>query len=231
MHRALLAAALFITGLPAFAQIDYVARLAENEDLAKRLGLSKLSEAERSEWNRVLAAMYSMGAKSATRAPDAGDFPQIEQRSAKAESEASGAVAWISRADLDGEDIVKLRNGAIFQVSIGFVGIGMGRDAALIKEGSQWSLWIEGKREFHGELLRPPSVGTPISFRRASIQTVSSDGSIVRLIDGSVCEIDIVDRIHTMLWLAASEVFIINGKSIINPDDSSSEMVQFTRLR
>jgi hypothetical protein len=212
------------------AQVNYVSELSKNQDLAKRLGLSKLNEAERAEWNRVLAAVYAMGATSSTSSSPSGNT-QIDQPTPKVKSEVSGGSVWISRADLDGKDIIMLRNGAIFKVSVGYVGVGIGRDVALIKEGARWSLWVEGKREFRGELLKPPSFGSPVNFRRSSIQSVSSDGGLVSLIDNSVYEIYVVDRIDTSLWLPVSEVIIINNILLINPDDLSSKIIQSNRLK
>lgn len=227
----LLAAIIGFHAIQAFADVDYIAKISENRDMAQRLGIPKLNDTERAEWNRILAAIYTMGVDSARQSSPANQHAGQRPGGDKTVSAESGGAVWLSRADLEGESIVKLRNGAIFEVSTGFAGIGYGREVALIKEGTRWSLWIEGKREFRGELLKPPSVGSSVSFRRSSIQSVSSDGEIVKLIDGSVNEIESLDRIDTSLWLSASEILIIGDSSMLNPNDSNSKIVHFVRLK
>ena len=60
------------------------------------------------------------------------------------------------------------------------------------------------------------------------IESVSSDGRIVILEDGSVWEVDPVDRIDSMLWLPVSEIVACDDK-LINTDDG--ETVDAMRIR
>jgi hypothetical protein len=60
------------------------------------------------------------------------------------------------------------------------------------------------------------------------IDSVTSDGRIVVLEDGSVWEIDAVDRITTMLWLPTSDIVACDDK-LINMDDD--EVVNAARIR
>ncbi|MFV9683819.1 hypothetical protein ACNFD4_14145 [Pseudomonas sp. NY15367] len=60
------------------------------------------------------------------------------------------------------------------------------------------------------------------------IESVSSDGRIVILEDGSVWEVDAVDRIDSMLWLPVSEIVACDDK-LINTDDG--ETVDAVRIR
>lgn len=53
------------------------------------------------------------------------------------------------------------------------------------------------------------------------VSTVTSDGSIVKLEDGSIWEIDLLDRIDTMLWLVTEEVLVCGGR-LINTDNGQS---------
>lgn len=60
------------------------------------------------------------------------------------------------------------------------------------------------------------------------VQSVSSDGTIVKLEDGSVWEVDASDAIDSALWLPTTEIIACNGK-LINTDDN--EKVSAERLR
>lgn len=60
------------------------------------------------------------------------------------------------------------------------------------------------------------------------IQSVSSDGTIIKLEDGSVWEVDSVDAITSMLWLPTTEIVACDNK-LINTDDG--EKVDATRLK
>jgi len=74
-----------------------------------------------------------------------------------------------------------------------------------------------------------------------SISSVSDDGDIVKMLSGSVWEIDDADQLDTQLWLAAEDLLICSelvnykGKpvtlyTIINTD-SNGEKAGATRLR
>lgn len=60
------------------------------------------------------------------------------------------------------------------------------------------------------------------------IKSASSDGRIVILEDGSVWEVDPVDRIDSMLWLPTSDVIACEDK-LTNTDDNES--VDARRIR
>ena len=60
------------------------------------------------------------------------------------------------------------------------------------------------------------------------IQSVSSDGTIIKLEDGSVWEVDPVDAITSMMWLPTTEIVACDDK-LINTDDG--EKVDATRLK
>jgi hypothetical protein len=53
------------------------------------------------------------------------------------------------------------------------------------------------------------------------IDAVMDDGSIIKLEDGSLWEVDAVDAITSSLWLPVSNVIVCDGK-IINEDDNES---------
>jgi hypothetical protein len=60
------------------------------------------------------------------------------------------------------------------------------------------------------------------------VESVSSDGQIVKLEDGSIWEVDPIDRIDAMLWLPVSEIVACADK-LINTDDN--ETVSARRIR
>lgn len=60
------------------------------------------------------------------------------------------------------------------------------------------------------------------------IDSVSDDSRIVILEDGTVWEIDSLDRIDSSLWLPTSEIVACDDK-LINTDDD--EVVDATRIR
>jgi hypothetical protein len=60
------------------------------------------------------------------------------------------------------------------------------------------------------------------------VESVSDDGRIVKLSDGSIWEIDAVDRIDSMLWLPTTDIIACADK-LINTEDNES--VSARRLR
>ncbi len=60
------------------------------------------------------------------------------------------------------------------------------------------------------------------------VESVSSDGAIVKLEDGSVWEVDAVDAIDSALWLPVTDIIACDDK-LINTDDNES--VSARRIR
>jgi len=60
------------------------------------------------------------------------------------------------------------------------------------------------------------------------IDSVSSDGGIIKLEDGSIWQVSVIDRITSTLWLPISDIVACDDK-LINTDDNES--VEATRLR
>lgn len=106
---------------------------------------------------------------------------------------------------------------------------------------------FEAKQVAEAEKLSPPTVppasagtrkgGNRRHGRRSGgagcedghwIDSVSSDGEIVKLEDGSVWEVDPADSVDSALWLPVTDVIVCEDK-IINVDDNES--VGVTRLR
>lgn len=60
------------------------------------------------------------------------------------------------------------------------------------------------------------------------VESVSNDGRIVKLEDGSIWEVDAVDAIDSVLWLPTTDIVVCDDK-LINTDDN--ETVSATRIR
>jgi hypothetical protein len=60
------------------------------------------------------------------------------------------------------------------------------------------------------------------------VQSVSGGGAIVVLEDSSVWEVDLIDKIDTMLWLPTEEVLVC-GSTLINTDNG--DKIHATRLK
>jgi hypothetical protein len=60
-----------------------------------------------------------------------------------------------------------------------------------------------------------------------SIEFVSEDGTIIKLEDGSVWEVDDADSVVSSIWLPTSEVVVCEEKgTLINTDDNESVSVR-----
>lgn len=60
------------------------------------------------------------------------------------------------------------------------------------------------------------------------VDSVSNDGQIVKLEDGSIWEVDAVDAIDSSLWMPITDIVACNDK-LINIEDN--ETVSATRIR
>jgi len=60
------------------------------------------------------------------------------------------------------------------------------------------------------------------------VESVSDDGEIVKLEDGSIWEVDGADTIDSALWLPTTEIVVCDGR-LINTDDN--EKVSATQIR
>lgn len=58
------------------------------------------------------------------------------------------------------------------------------------------------------------------------IESVSSDGRVITLEDGSVWEVDPIDRIDSMLWLPVSDIVACDDKLINTNDDEAVDVVR-----
>lgn len=88
----------------------------------------------------------------------------------------------------------------------------------------------ESRRQYSGKGTAPRGRRYPSSDCEAGhwVESVSNDGQIVKLEDGSIWEVDAVDAIDSALWLPTTEIVVCDDK-LINTDDN--ETVSATRIR
>ena len=138
--------------------------------------------------------------------------------------EARGSLsACLTKIDEDKDDILKLENGAIVEITRGYLGyVGYRKNALLFKESSRWKIWIEGKKVFPVDLYREPqSCRTPSAY---PIEAVVNDEIII--INGEKFEA----QTYCLGWSESESVIFLDGSeygacasaSIFNIDRAES---------
>lgn len=218
------------------SQPNLIAALERDTSMSAALGLSKLSETEKATWNIVLNHYFQEGVKAGRQqsllrpSGATGFLPGAGTGSATGYTTGSG-YAYKSKIETDDNGVLVLANGAVVEVTVGYVGyVGYRKDCVLFRDGSQWMIWIEGKRAFKCDVLKPPSYGARIPSRVVYMIDVKGEGSILEMDDGSLYEVDVLGRLHTSLWLGMVEVLILNESELIKLDDGD-EIVNITRIR
>jgi hypothetical protein len=111
-----------------------------------------------------------------------------------------------SKIDDDNDDILKLANGAIVEITRGYLGyVGYRKDVLLFKAGSRWKLWIEGKKVFNVDLLRAPtSCRSPSTY---PIEAAANDE--VFIINGEKYEA----QTYCLGWEEGESVVFLDGSA------------------
>ncbi len=131
--------------------------------------------------------------------------------------------ACLTKIDEDKDDILKLENGAIVEVTRGYLGyVGYRKDALLFKEGSRWKIWIEGKKVFPVDLYREPqSCRAPSSY---PIEAAVNDE--IFIINGEKFEAQTYclgwSENESVIFLDGSEYGACASASIFNVDRAES---------
>ena len=127
--------------------------------------------------------------------------------------------------------VLILENGAIVEVSRGSLGsVRSRRQTIVFKDGTRWSVWIEGKGVYPCDILKEPARRNTVDTAIAYISKVSDSGEIVILGDGSVYEVSSTDRIYSTLWLAASKIVLLDDDRMLNVDDAD-QLIEVRRIR
>lgn len=191
-------------------ELDFIQYIRSDPELAKTLGISKLTAEELSAWNTILNRVAESAKTTATSSQPSGSM-----------STAVGNNAYETKVDEDNDDVLKLDNGAIVEVTSGYMGyLGYRKDCVLYKSGSRWRIWIEGKRSYPCDILKEPSgYARKISVEEVYISEVLGDGAILKLMDGRMFEVSSIYTITTALWLGATEALLLDGRRLLNLDD------------
>ncbi len=208
------------TAAPA-QSMDFIAIIRSSADSGRSIGLQKLTAAERDALNELFNRVYAIGAgRAGTATPSSPKNAAPQAPTAARPGRVTTTTAFKTKVDEDAGDVLTLENGAVVEVTAGTLGyLGYRKDAVLITSGSTCRVWIESKRTYRCAVLKAP-------YRRGDeatesvIANVSSDGSIVKLSDGSVFEVSSLNTITTML----------GDGEMINLDNGD-ELVTVTRLR
>ena len=168
------------------SSIDFVAVLIASADSGKSVGLHKFSRTERAELNQLLNRIYDLGRRGVTSSVGTSD-PAIPPAATLPRPPSSPTVrAYLSKVDAEAGGVVTLANGAIAEVTTGYVGyVGYRRDAALLTTASSFRIWIKGKRVYRCSLLKAPTSGTSRGAVETSISEVAGSGRIIKVLDGS----------------------------------------------
>ena len=112
--------------------------------------------------------------------------------------------ACLTKIDEDIGDILKLENGAIVEITQGYLGyVGYRKNALLFKKNSRWEIWIEGKKVFPVDLHRKPQrCSTPSAY---PIEAVANDEIFV--INGEKFEA----QTYCLGWTENESVIFLDG--------------------
>lgn len=215
--------------------IDVVSRLAADKTLYWELGIAKLTPSERAAWNRVLAQTLEAGSHLGAEAGAGESAPNGSAPFARAPAmppvSGSEVRALRTKVASDEGEILTLENGAIVEITSGYLGyVGYRKDAVLFRRGTATRIWIEGKKDFACDILKAPASGTAIGGVLTSIVEVKGNGAILVMADGSILEVDQMDLLETGLWLGGSDAMVLETGQLINLD-SGGALIDVRLLR
>lgn len=205
--------------------VDFMSIILDNTALSGELGIAKLTETERESWNELLNRAYELGYQQASQSPASSGQQATSPPSSP--SVASG-TAYVTKVDDDNDDVLELANGAIVEVTSGYLGyLGYRKDCVLYKTGRKWRIWIEGKRSFPCDILKAPTSSLKRSVEEVFISRVLANGKILELGNGAMYEVSDIHLVDTGIWIGGSSALIIDGYRLLNLDESG-EIVDIT---
>ena len=216
---------LFLTNFLLYADnIDFLSQIKSSEKLSKGIGLRKLSVKEQLALNEILNSAYNLGVKDANK-----NGENFKKNKARGGVQFQNAF-YETQVDEAEDDIVKLKNGGIVQISFGFLGfVRFNADAVLFKDGDNWKIWIEDKKVFNCKVIKSPILRPNGTAEKVSISEMMGNGSIIKALDGSLYQVGDFHRIETALWLSLSDGLLINGNRWLNFDEG--EIVDVQKIR
>lgn len=213
-------------------EFDFIQQISKSPDLVEKIGMRKLTVLEKSNLNSLLNQIYNLGLEEGIKQATALLVPSkspTESESATA-LQASTITVYESDVESEEDEIIKLDNGAIIEITDSSIGyIGYNKDCILFELGSQWKIWIEDEGTYDCSLLKASAYGRTKEAELKYLSEVAGEGTILKMLDGSVYEVNSVDAVTTSIWLGASEVLIIDNYKLINLDEED-EMIEVQQL-
>lgn len=235
--RAAMPAAMTATAPPTtLTASDFVDVLKKSKEAAESIGFERMSVSEQAALGEMLKQTFLAGYRACsdndqptaprtpgrTVPPGPGAPPNSAEQAQPPEQLPTNSC-FESKIDGIADDIVKLRNGTILQITgLPPVLVLPGKRAILFRTNAEQKLWIEGKKAYRCVVTKQPEITVQThSVRESRIFSVSTDGALIKLLDGSAYEVDMLDRIHTMLWLPAQTAVIADDSEMLAPDRGS----------
>ena len=208
-------------------EIDFLTIIKKSAETSKALGIQKLNNDEQATLNALLNRAYQMGAEHQAQPKNQVPAEPVPPGAAPAGTR----PVYITKIDEDNDDVLKLANGAVVEITHGFLGfVGFRKDAILYKEGRGWKIWIEGKKAFRCDVLKAPDNRPSGAGESVSISEVKGEGKILTTLGGSLYEVGDLHTIETALWLGPFEALLIDGTRLLNLDNGG-EIIDVTKIR
>lgn len=138
---------------------------------------------------------------------------------------------FLTKIDSDNDEILKLANGAVVEVTSGYLGyVGYRKKVLVYRSSGTCKIWVEGKRVFRCDVLREPEHGRLVVVEELSISAVGADGKILTADDGRVFQVSSLFTYVTSIWLAPFDAVLVDGLQLVNLD-GSDEPIEVTSLR
>lgn len=206
-------------------EINFLEVIRGSRETSKALGLDKLSPREQGVLNALLNQAYSLGAAS--------QMERVSLPKTRPDRVTSipASTAFLTKVDDDDDEILNLTNGAIVKIANRYSGfVGFRKTAVLYSDRGRWKIWAEGKRAYSCNLLKAPQTTPNISPEKLYVSEVSSNGSVLRTLDGRIFEVASTDTFHTSLWLGHFDALLVNQDQLLNLDDSDP-IINVTQIK
>ena len=220
MKLIILSAAILFAQVCSAEEIDFILMFTKSPETRKALGIEKLTKDEQATLNNLLNRAYQLGAEHQAQPNNQGKGPAkpIQPGAQKAARQ----PVYITKIDEDNNDVLKLTNGAIVEITQGFLGfVGFRKDAVLYKAEGRWKIWIQGKKSFNCAILKAPLNEAARAGELVWVSEALGGGQILKTLNGSIFEVGILSRIDTALWFGAFDALLIDGSRLLKLDDGS----------
>ena len=225
MRALLLVAATCLTPILANAQANpgrdsLLAAIKKDSTLANSIGFFRLTPQEQRNLANLLYGLSSSSQAGST-------VPSTRAGGASRPDPGVRRTMSLTKVNEASGSVLQLLNGAVVEVTtyaLSYVGY---KNALLIQAGSGCRIWVEGKRTYPCELIRPPTVSRSVG-RLDALQSVRGSGKVLQLASGKMYEVSF-QAFETQLWLAGSEVVDLEDGRLINLD--SGEIVDVKLIR